>query len=1238
IPVTSDLRVNNLLASEVEAALWNSQGLPSDELSIQNAILTTKGPTCPVCVDPQGQASRWLKEMEKNVKDESRSIRITTQNDPNFLRTIENAIKLGLACLIEGVEESLDPALNNIIARNIRVDKGREIVMLGDREVEYDPNFRLYLVTKLSNPHFSATLYSRALIINYTVTLTGLEGQLLSALVKHEHRELEERREALILETSENKRVLKELEDRLLLELATQTGNILDNWELIGTLEDTKNKAVDVSKQLAQGAIVAKDVERQRDSFRPAARRGAILFFVLADLSMVGPMYQFSLSAYLTVFLKALKKAMPHSSLPKRLSNIKNALTYATYCYGCMGIFEEHKMLLSFELALRLQQDERLIRPKELAFLVRGNVALAEHSHPPPYPWIPETVWRDLVYLSAFIPRRFGKLIKDIRTMGDQWKKWFEAKNPEVLPYPGRYKKLRPFVRLCLIRCWRMDRISSAITHYVIKVLGKQYVEPPITNLADVLPATSPTIPIVLIVQPGSDPQTQLANLAQQMELGHSRIKYLSMGQGQEPHAESLFVLCAARGNWLLLQNCHLLIRFVPTLEKMLDDLSKPHPDFRLWMTTEMVSNFPIGMLQRSYKVVMEPPSGLKQNLAAGVSKLSHEQFVSCAHAHYRPCLFTLIFLHAVLQERRRYGKLGWNVSYDFSDSDFQVSLRILQISLAKSEENKSEISWDTIKYLIGEVMYGGRTIDNYDRRILTTYMDEYFGDFLFDNFQPFRFYQDERVEYFIPEEPPGFANYKDLYSEYVSHLPGAHKPEVLGLHPNASIGYSVRFARNMWTNLLSLHSETEVVGGIPTAQRLSQVAAMGLPPQELSFDKRVSMVALSTGQRLSGKSLADLMENIELELPGESSQDAAGSTSDSDHNGDERGAGTSATGEDRTEVSISDDPNAVDAATGSGQRRTTSFSVSTKSRSSLTSFTDPAGIAGQTTTAFPASTREVTIGRLADSLLIRLPPLFDVESLRKKHMGTEISPTIIVLMQELDRFNLILAKMLSSLRDLKKALAGKIGMSEELDDVARCLANGLLPATWRRLVPQTEKSLPDWIQHLLRRADQYKKWMSAGKSEPAVMWLSGLHLPQSYLTALIQKACRKHGWALDRCALQTTMTDIVPEEFHTVLMAPELGCHVCGLYLEGSAWSVQEGCLVRQKPRELLQEMPIVKLTPIEKHRLKLTGTVPLPVYVTSQRRNAMGEGFVIALDIPTTEHPSHWILQGAAILLNTD
>nr|CAH8833589.1 unnamed protein product [Trichobilharzia regenti] len=1233
IPTTDGIKVEHILATEVEISLWNSQSLPTDELSTQNAILTTKGPTSPVCIDPQGQAARWIKKMERNTKDEARSLRVTTQNDPNFLRNVENAIKFGVACLIEGVEEYIDPALNNVLCRNIRNNKGQDIVMLGDREVEYDPGFRLYLMTKLPNPQFQANLFSRALVINYTVTMSGLEGQLLSTLVKHEHRELEERREMLIMETSENKRILKELEDRLLLELATQTGNILDNWDLIGTLEDTKNKAVDVSKQLAQSAVISKDVERQRDLFRPAARRGAVLFFILSDLSLVGPMYQFSLSAYLTVFVKALKKAMPNSSLPKRLANIKNALTYATYCYGCMGIFEEHKLLLSFELAIRLQQDEKLIRPKELSFLIRGNVSLAETVYTPPFQWIPESVWRDLVYLTAFIPKRFGKLTKDIRNLGNVWQKWYEANNPESLTFPGRYANISPFLKLCLIRCWRMDRIPSAVTNYVVQVIGKQYITPPITNLADVLASTSPTIPVVLIVQPGSDPQSQLSQLAHSLEFSASRIKYLSMGQGQEPHAQSLFVQCAARGNWLLLQNCHLLVGFIPTLEKMIDDLTKPHPDFRVWLTTEMVYDFPIGILQRSFKVVMQPPSGLKQNLASGLGKLSHEEYVNCPHPNYRACLYTLVFLHSILQERRRYGKLGWNVSYDFSDADFLVSLRILQISLTKSFETKTDISWDTIKYLIGEVMYGGRTIDNFDRRVLTTYMDEYFGDFLFDDFQPFRFYKSSKLEYFIPEEPSDSANYKELYLEYVSHLPSSQKPEVLGLHSNASIGYSAQYARSLWFNLLLLIPETENVGGVPSVKRLNAAATLAGSESEAEYRESIRSGATvshaSANLNLEGSEHMDANSGGATENPpdqavenetveGAAIASAASSSSRSDEDDDDDD-------DEIEEISFNELQQAVN-------RRNASITASTI-HSSITMFTEAS------TSAVPiTSGRDIMISRMADSILNRLPNLFDVDALKRKYMGTEISPTIIVLIQELERFNLILEKINTSLSELKNALSGKVGMSQELDDIARCLANGILPDSWRRLVPQTEKSLPNWLQHLMRRSDQYKKWINTGKSEPAVMWLSGLHLPQSYITALIQKACRKYGWALDKCAIQTTVTDVVPEEVHTILMAPEIGCYVHGLYIEGSAWDVKKMCLTRQKPRELLQEMPIIKLTPVEKHRLKLTNTVQVPVYVTSQRRNAMGEGFVIALDIPVTEHSSFWILQGVAVLLNTD
>lgn len=107
------------------------------------------------------------------------------------------------------------------------------------------------------------------------------------------------------------------------------------------------------------------------------------------------------------------------------------------------------------------------------------------------------------------------------------------------------------------------------------------------------------------------------------------------------------------------------------------------------------------------------------------------------------------------MQERRKYDKLGWNICYDFNESDFSVCMEILVTYLSKAlaTGDETRIPYDCLKYLIGEVMYGGRVIDDFDRRIVQVYMDEYVGDFLFDSFQPFHFYRDQNVDYVIPLE-----------------------------------------------------------------------------------------------------------------------------------------------------------------------------------------------------------------------------------------------------------------------------------------------------------------------------------------------------------------------------------------------------------------------------------------------------------------------------------------------------
>lgn len=81
----------------------------------------------------------------------------------------------------------------------------------------------------------------------HVVTHKGLEDQLLSVIMGFEKKELEEQRERLIQETSDNKKLLKKLGDSLLRELTTSTGNMLDNTELVQTLEETKSKAREVS-------------------------------------------------------------------------------------------------------------------------------------------------------------------------------------------------------------------------------------------------------------------------------------------------------------------------------------------------------------------------------------------------------------------------------------------------------------------------------------------------------------------------------------------------------------------------------------------------------------------------------------------------------------------------------------------------------------------------------------------------------------------------------------------------------------------------------------------------------------------------------------------------------------------------------------------------------------------------------------------------------------------------------
>lgn len=111
--------------------------------------------------------------------EQANGLKITKLTDPNFMRILESSIRIGVPVLLEEVGETLDPTLAPILAKQITLVGGRLMIHLGDTDIEYEKSFKFYITTKLPNPHYMPEVCIQVTLVNFTVTPSGLEEQLL---------------------------------------------------------------------------------------------------------------------------------------------------------------------------------------------------------------------------------------------------------------------------------------------------------------------------------------------------------------------------------------------------------------------------------------------------------------------------------------------------------------------------------------------------------------------------------------------------------------------------------------------------------------------------------------------------------------------------------------------------------------------------------------------------------------------------------------------------------------------------------------------------------------------------------------------------------------------------------------------------------------------------------------------------------------------------------------------------
>eukprot|EP00736_Rhodelphis_marinus_P009962 Rmarinus@m.13206 len=515
IPSTDGTSLNKVLGQPVLIRQWTICGLPTDKYSIDNGIILSKSRRWPLCIDPQGQANKWIKNMEKD-----NHLNIIKPMDTDFTRSLENAVQFGTPVLLENVGEELDPVLEPLLLKQTFKQGGVLVIKLGDATVEYSPSFRFYITTKLRNPHYPPEICVKVALVNFMITMDGLEDQMLGIVVAKERPDLEEEKNDLIVQMARNKKELQDIEDKILELLSNAEGNILDDEVLIETLASAKHTANEVTARVRLAEETERKIDQARLRYVPVAKRSSILFFCIADLCLVDPMYQYSLAWFIMLFNQAIQDAPPSDHLDTRLKNLNNTFTYLLYRNICRSLFEKDKLLFSFLLLIKIMDGDGSLNQPLFRFFITGIVTLETGTLENPAPdWVEPKAWNELQQLEKL--DKFNGFCKSFARNLKSWKKYYEHPDPMSCPLPDKWnKELDLMEKMCVLRCLRPGAVVPAIQQFVSEKLGQKFVEPPPFDLAAAYNDSNSTTPLIFVLSPGADPATELLKLADGMGMG----------------------------------------------------------------------------------------------------------------------------------------------------------------------------------------------------------------------------------------------------------------------------------------------------------------------------------------------------------------------------------------------------------------------------------------------------------------------------------------------------------------------------------------------------------------------------------------------------------------------------------------------------------------------------------------------------------------------------------------------
>ena len=1340
ISYSPNYSLENIMSDAVEIRQWTMNGLPNDAVSIENAIMFTNNKKFPLFIDPQLQGNQWIKKLYKGCiniyKADCKEENLKAQ-----LEGIGNDIIKGSLTLLENVTEIIDNVYAPIMNQAVFVDdSGLEKLNFNGNDREYNEAFKMIFTTKMSNPHYPPEYYIKLNIINFTVTESGLSEQLLSDVFKCERREKYEQRDKIIAEMGEmNDRMSKNSKEILTDLKETPEDKILDAEELIVKLETGKALSDEISVNMKSNIQIEKEINELRNEYVPIAERGSILYFVVASMSKIDPMYQFSLEYFKKIFITSImyKQEGVKQTLLERVKFLVKKITEDIFKNIKRGIFEHHKTLFSFLIDINILKYNKIVTDDEFSLFVKGPSSSDNTEKPenPDKTFFSEFQWDSLLYfeekfgynnISSITKTNLNKIKIAFEQISDL-KESFDSNIKPIFEKVEGFNKIleRNFLKLLMIKIYKPERLLYFVREFVKNNLGELFIDTAPSRLEEVYEESDWKTPIIFILSKGADPtqdflsfknryekirkeryeeelkrkeeearireQERLAELERednedeekeekedeeekkddrnegkekkseeeqksnkenennnsnnnaednksnpedknksnksQIEEGQAEEEknayefkeyIISLGQGQEEEAKKAILEYGIKnGAWVLLQNCHLFTSFMPDLASIVQSLQQDYTDTLVDINAEKEEK-PKDKKDKNSKdnngKNKESEKDNKDNKdntdTKDKNKTTQNNDTNKYHKKDNKAEKEKDPLDNLVNPNFRL----WLTSMPVKT--FPVS--ILQNSLKLTTEPPSGIK-SNIKKLFNEITE--EKIQPKSKPINTT-----------DKKPEEIKAEQEKLEKDNIIKKQHFI--KLLYSLSLFHAVLQERKKF------GPIGFNLRYDFNQ--------------GDFDTSSELVNIYLSEAPVDEVPWDSIIYLI----GEVTYGGSIVDETDRIVMNSTlGKFINDTLFDKL-KDENGKEL--------DQEIEFKFGDYMIPAYKTLLDYQKYITTLPNADDPQ--IFGLNDNANIVyqlkesdsflGNLTSILPREVNKKAGGKTSNEIVLEIiNNIFNeqIEAIDKKERNkahdkiydNELKhPLTIVLYQEIDKYNNLISKIETSLKELKGAIEGTSIMSYESDEIYNSLLINRIPLAWQKVGYSSFKSFISWKNDLQKRIEFIRDWLING--HPTTFWISGLFYPQGFITGVYQNHARETKIPVSDIVLEYQVMNKTKDE---IKKGPDAGVYIYGLYLEGASWHEKLG-LVDQKAGEMRCYMPVLWLKTVQEKKNNKEEddddegeeedeiyTYCCPMFKTGKRASIIASSGnsvekIIDVDLPSRFKKEYWTLRGACLL----